>query len=369
MPRSTISYLCAAAVLAGGVSFAAGATPGQRPADFRVAQQKQPPTKPQFPEQKLPQPKPGIEKPGQELKGLKLPDLIVSGIAVPYGRTLTPGQNLGELLRVAAKNVGNAPAPGTKGSLDPANGYVIDVVLSTDRRAPVRFARYSASFHEDVLLKGGRFSNTADLGPGDRKSYRDNSAVIPTDIEPGTYYFCAVIDPGKKVNESDERNNVQCGSSVEIGPPKAGAAPGDATGPGPGGPGGFTGGAPDLIVELTNPMSAKVTVRNVGSAGAGASKLVLTCDSPVDSHPGGGGGCPESPGLAAYSDPAFPDHPVVNVPPIPAGGSYSHNLTFFPDLDWLDGVTYQFTAEADAADDVAESNEGNNGANSTLTGP
>jgi len=35
-------------------------------------------------------------------------------------------------------------------------------------------------------------------------------ALIPPDVRPGNYYFCAQIDPGNRILESDETNNVTC---------------------------------------------------------------------------------------------------------------------------------------------------------------
>ncbi len=365
MSRSTRIASIALALLAGGVSLTGAAAPPTMTAGPRIAQQ-QPPLRPQAPRPKLPQPGEELKRPSQTPKALELPDLIVSGITVPYGRPLRPGQNLGSRLRVAVKNVGDAVAPGTTGRRDPANGYMVDVVLSTDRTAPVRFARHSNRFHEDVLLKGGRFSRTVDLAPGARHSYRDRSAVIPERIEPGVYYLCAVVDPGRKVDERDEGNNVQCSSSLEIvtAGPEAGTGPGGTTRPDE--PGALGGGAPDLIAVLTDPMTGTVAVRNIGTARAGASKLALDCEQV--GFTGSGGGCPEASGLSAYTDPRFPDQVVVDVPPLPAGDRYSHRLAFWPALDWRAGVAYRFTAEADAGHAVAESNEGNNTATSRLTG-
>ncbi len=128
-------------------------------------------------------------------------------------------------------------------------------------------------------------------------------------------------------------------------------------------------GKPDLIPVIPNPMNGVVMVKNIGTCAAGPSKLVLDChkEGLVST---GGGGCAEIPPtlMAAYSDPAFPDKVTVNTPALAPGASFSHTLSFWAALKWASGK-YDFTAMADAANTVAESNEGNNTANSTLTVP
>lgn len=134
------------------------------------------------------------------------PDLLVS-LTVPSAAKA--GQDIGPMTKVVAKNAGTAPAPGTVGTLSPANGYMIDVVLSKDTTVPPGFAVYSAHFAEDVLLQGGRISNTEDLPPAGTKAYPTGGG-IPADTPTGGYYVCAFIDPGAKVAESNEANNVAC---------------------------------------------------------------------------------------------------------------------------------------------------------------
>jgi hypothetical protein len=134
------------------------------------------------------------------------PDLKVS-IAGP--NAAKTGDDIGPLLKLIASNAGGAAAPGTTGTLDPAHGYMIDVVLSRDTLVPPGFATYSPLFSEDVLLQGGRVSNTQDLAPGASKPYLVG-ARIPTDTPAGSYYVCARIDPGNKVLETNKSNNTAC---------------------------------------------------------------------------------------------------------------------------------------------------------------
>jgi hypothetical protein len=86
---------------------------------------------------------------------------------------------------------------------------MFDSVLSTDEVVPKDFATYSPNYFEDVLLRGGRGSNLTDLAPGESKIVL-NGAGIPSDTPAGNYFICAQIDPGAKVAESDEENNVSC---------------------------------------------------------------------------------------------------------------------------------------------------------------
>ena len=135
-----------------------------------------------------------------------LPDLIVELSGPPNAKA---GRNIGRTIKLIAKNVGAAPAAGSLGTLDPGAGYRIDYMLSTDEIVPIKFARYSPHFSEDVLLRGGRVSRTVDLAPSASKQYL-NGAGIPADAPAGDYFICAVIDPGGKVTESNEENNVSC---------------------------------------------------------------------------------------------------------------------------------------------------------------
>jgi hypothetical protein len=132
------------------------------------------------------------------------PDLTV-GLTAPA--RAKAGSDIGPLVKLTARNIGTATALGTIGS--PANGHMIDLVLSKDQNVPAGFATFSAAFVEDALLKGGRTSNTVNLTPLSFKSY-PTGAGIPADTPTGSYFLCARIDSGNKIAESDETNNVAC---------------------------------------------------------------------------------------------------------------------------------------------------------------
>jgi hypothetical protein len=132
-----------------------------------------------------------------------LPDLVVS-LAAPD--MAFPGEDIGPRVTLRVKNIGRAPAWGT--SAHPA-GYMADLTLGRDEVVPPGFAGFAPRFREDVLLKGGRVSNTVDLLPGAFRGFPVGGG-IPNDTPPGRYFLCARVDPGAAVNESNENNNATC---------------------------------------------------------------------------------------------------------------------------------------------------------------
>lgn len=90
------------------------------------------------------------------------------------------------------------------------NGYMVDLVLSVDGDVPVRFARFSPNFRDDVLLRGGRISNTNDLDRGDRQRFEGYRVEVPQDTPLAEYLICAIVDPGDRFSERVETNNVSC---------------------------------------------------------------------------------------------------------------------------------------------------------------
>jgi hypothetical protein len=115
----------------------------------------------------------------------------------------------------------------------------------------------------------------------------------------------------------------------------------------------ITAAAPDLVPIPSRILNGTVSVRNVGSANAGAFVVTVQCQKQ------GGGGCAEHRGFAKYLDPAFPNRLVVKVSGLEKGKVFNHALPFWNDLDWTPG-NFNFVLEADAGKKVAETNEGNN---------
>lgn len=119
-------------------------------------------------------------------------------------------------------NNGDAPARGTNDA--GTSGYMVDVIISRDNTAPVRFAVYSPTFVEDALLRGGRMSRTATVAAGARVQFRGPRLMLgtppfpydkyqlalPTGMTPGNYFVCVQVDPGARIAESNELNNTAC---------------------------------------------------------------------------------------------------------------------------------------------------------------
>lgn len=166
-------------------------------------------------------------------------------------------------------------------------------------------------------------------------------------LRPGDQVVSLSLDEGRQVHESNEGNNrfrvvvdVTCTGRAHAGL-----------------------GKPDLVPVLSHPMNGAVAVRNIGAVASAPSKLGLKCAKV--GHTGGGGGCPDAPGLGTYKDPRFPGELILNVPAVRPGGKYVHHFGFWPTLRFAPGQ-YRFTATADIGRTVAESNEANNITTSVL---
>ena len=137
------------------------------------------------------------------------PDLIVEKLemAAYLGQ---PGQPL-PTIKVTIKNIGTALATGSKPGVQ---GYMVDLILSMDAAAPVQYAVVPNPYvyNEDMLLIGGRVSNTIDLAPGQSQTYVLNNLPLPKEMSNpcglGYSVLGAVVDPGLKIAESNESNNL-----------------------------------------------------------------------------------------------------------------------------------------------------------------
>lgn len=120
---------------------------------------------------------------------------------------------------------------------------------------------------------------------------------------------------------------------------------------------------PDLIVDLSDLSSGNIIVTNIGDADAAKSVATLSCENLT-----GAGGCGDPPANfeAHFTDPAYPDAAVVSVRKLRPGASARINLPFWNVTTFAAGDDLQFTATADAGNDVAEDDETNNDAVTTL---
>lgn len=136
------------------------------------------------------------------------------------GQTYAVGEPI--LISFDVLNRGDATASGTNSA--GSAGYMVDVIISSDASAPIRFAVYSPTFVEDALLRGGRMSRTDDVPPGGRVEFRGPTVMLgsppapydyysfplPSGMRPGEYHVCVQVDPGGRIAESNERNNTTC---------------------------------------------------------------------------------------------------------------------------------------------------------------
>ena len=131
-------------------------------------------------------------------------------------------------------------------------------------------------------------------------------------------------------------------------------------------PGRLVAASPDLIPIPSRIEHGVVSVRNAGAAASQASIVTVNCH-----RPGQAGGCVDIPAayLAQYTNPAYPNRLVVQVPAIQAGHVYNHNLPFWNEMTWPSGQSFVFEYVADASNTNGESNEGNNAGSHTWNVP
>jgi hypothetical protein len=122
----------------------------------------------------------------------------------------------------------------------------------------------------------------------------------------------------------------------------------------------------DLIPIPSRISHGVVSVRNTGTSASLPSVVTVNCH-----RPGQQGGCADIPAqyLAQYTDPAYPNRLVVQVPAIQPGHVYNHTLPWFEDAAWTSGQIYIFDFVADAGATNNESNEANNTGTYAWTAP
>jgi CARDB len=257
------------------------------------------------------------------------PDLKANPIS-PTG--VTPGTDLGTTSSVKVENGGLAPAPGTSGTLSPTNGYMIDLILSSDTTVPEGAATASATYMEDMLIS--RVSSTPDLAPGTNATL-PAGGIIPSDTPDGSYYLCTRVDPLAKVVESDESNNVAC-SGIIIKKPSALQKP-------------------DLFIK-----SATISLGQVCKK----DQPVLIVQAEVRNF--GNVPSPAALGILKAYDSVHPDWigtanvPALNPPPTPTEPVITINIPYYAaDPDAMEG-SHQFKVTINDAHSVDESDFTNN---------
>ncbi len=147
---------------------------------------------------------------------LPRPDLVVS---LSCDTKATAGDNLPVVVTVT--NKGNVKALGT--SEGPANkAYMVDLVWSSDSVIPVKSAVQPVTqgltkddFVEDMLVLGGRISNTQSILPGKSVTYK-LPVYVPRNMQPGVYWLGAYVDSQGHVMERRENNNT-ASTKVSVG--------------------------------------------------------------------------------------------------------------------------------------------------------
>lgn len=144
------------------------------------------------------------------------PDLVVS---LSSDSKATAGTSIPVTVKVT--NKGMVKAIGTaEGPADKA--YMVDLIWSADSNIPAKTAIQPGyqgltkdDFVENMLVLGGRISNTTSIPPGGSVTY-NLPAYVPKKIQPGTYWLGAYVDSLGHVAESKETNNTT-GNKVLVG--------------------------------------------------------------------------------------------------------------------------------------------------------
>jgi len=133
-----------------------------------------------------------------EITPVTLPDLAMH---VKYPVRIQPGEAFKEDFVVTIENRGDAPA----------SNVMVQVLLSGDEKIPLTPAPASATFTDDGVLPNGE-SVIPSLNPGEKKVLTFQKPItIPLGIAPKRYYLGVVVDPGNKIGELVEENNIFSG--------------------------------------------------------------------------------------------------------------------------------------------------------------
>lgn len=134
----------------------------------------------------------------REITPSELPDLALQ---IKYPVRVMPGEALKEDFVVTVENKGAAPATDVK----------LQILLSGDDKIPMTPAPPSTTFTEDGVLQNGEVVIPT-LAPGEKKVVAfQNPVTVPLGIAPKRYNLGVVVDPGNKINEVMENNNIFSG--------------------------------------------------------------------------------------------------------------------------------------------------------------
>jgi len=124
------------------------------------------------------------------------PDLIIESFSAPA--TATQSEMISQKIKVVVKNIGGSEA----------KDFIVAIIL----KGTVLRSDFPTAYH--VLGSG----QVADLKPGQSAPAAMQNFSAGTIVPPKQYEICAIADEGKKVNESDEKNNMGKCQFIDITP-------------------------------------------------------------------------------------------------------------------------------------------------------
>ena len=123
-------------------------------------------------------------------------DLIIESFSAPA--TATQSEMISQKIKVVVKNIGGSEA----------KDFIVAIIL----KGTVLRSDFPTAYH--VLGSG----QVADLKPGQSAPAAMQNFSAGTIVPPKQYEICAIADEGKKVNESDEKNNMGKCQFIDITP-------------------------------------------------------------------------------------------------------------------------------------------------------
>jgi subtilase family serine protease len=122
------------------------------------------------------------------------PDLIIESFSAPA--TATQSEMISQKINVVVKNIGGSEA----------KDFIVAVIL----KGTVLNLSWPTQYH----ILG--FGTVASLKAGQSAAVTMQNFSAGTIVLPKQYEICAIADEGKKVNESDEKNNMSKCQFIDI---------------------------------------------------------------------------------------------------------------------------------------------------------
>ena len=126
---------------------------------------------------------------------------LVPWIDAPH--QASAGQTLSRV-RVTLFNLGCFPAPGLENA---ANGYALEVVLTTNPHQISETAIHIDVWSDALAADHGRITQTPNINPGQMATWSDLNVRLPQDLAAGHYYLGVIADPMRVLEDTDWSNN------------------------------------------------------------------------------------------------------------------------------------------------------------------